>query len=90
VDDVGAAISVLEATNWQLEEAINLQFATGGVGGGGGGNGGGAGDGGAGGLGHLPMLDEEDVRAPMPVVRDRLYGDAGGPHSIAPGMRPAR
>jgi hypothetical protein len=29
VDDMAVAMNVLEATNWQLEDAINLQFATG-------------------------------------------------------------
>lgn len=80
VDDVAVAMNVLEATNWSLEDAINLQFATGGdVGGGGGvgGSGGAGGAGGAAGPAGLPPLDEEDVRAPMPVMRDRLYGDAG-------------
>lgn len=74
-------MNVLEATNWSLEDAINLQFATGGdAGGGGGGVGGGGAGGGAGGAAGpagLPPLEEEDVRAPMPVMRDRLYGDAG-------------
>jgi hypothetical protein len=76
-------MNVLEATNWSLEDAINLQFATGGdVGGAGGGGGGGGAAGGsaggaAGGPSGLPPLEEEDVRAPMPVMRDRLYGDAG-------------
>jgi hypothetical protein len=72
VDDVAAATNVLEATSWQLEEAINLQFATGGdLGGASAGGGPGA----AGAAG--PPLDEDTVRAPMPVMRDRLYGDAG-------------
>jgi hypothetical protein len=74
VDDVAAAMNVLEATNWALEEAINLQFATGGDVGGGGGGGGGAH---AGGAADLPPLEEENVRAPLPVMRDRLYGDVG-------------
>eukprot|EP00775_Hariotina_reticulata_P009689 gene9689-9847_t len=75
VDDPTAAISILEATNWNLEEAVNLQFATGGD---------------LAGVApgaqpapvaqhQLPEVDEE-VRAPMPVVRDRLYGDVG--HAI--------
>jgi len=75
VDDVAAAMNVLEATNWALEDAVNLQFATGGDLGGGGGGGGGAG--GGGGPAELPPLDEDNVRAPMPVMRDRLYGDVG-------------
>lgn len=78
VDDVAAAMNVLEATNWQLEEAINLQFATGGDVGGAGGAAGGGGGGGA----ALPPLDEEEVRAPMPAMRDRLYGDVGMMHGI--------
>lgn len=79
VDDMGVAMNVLEATNWALEDAINLQFATGGDQGGGG-----AGAaGGAGGADALPPLDEENVRAPMPVMRDRLYGDARmGMHGV--------
>jgi hypothetical protein len=80
VDDVAAAMNVLEATNWQLEDAINLQFATGGDLGGAG-AGGGAG---AAGAANLPPLEEEEVRAPMPVMRDRLYGD-GGMHGIPAG-----
>lgn len=69
-------MNVLEATNWSLEEAINLQFATGGDLGGGAGGAAGAGAGLEGGAG-VPPLDEEEVRAPMPVMRDRLYGDVG-------------
>lgn len=94
VDDVGSAASVLEATNWNLEEAINLQFATGGLGAGGGGGGAApaaeaaAGAGGNAAAGS-PMFggggeEEEHVRAPLPVMRDRLYGDAGGLHGIRP------
>lgn len=72
VDDVAAAMNVLEATNWALEDAVNLQFATGGDLAGGGGN-----AAAGGGAAQLPALDEEEVRAPLPVVRDRLYGDVG-------------
>lgn len=77
-DDVGAAISILEATNWQLEEAINLHLATGGAGAAGGGADAGPGAGrAAGGRGPMADFEEEQVRAPLPVMRDRLYGDAG-------------
>jgi hypothetical protein len=82
VDDVGVAMNVLEATNWQLEEAINLQFATGGDVGGGGAAGGGAGGAGP----DFIPLEEDEVRAPMPVMRDRLYGDVGI-HGIPAGGR---
>jgi hypothetical protein len=73
VDDMAVAMNVLEATNWQLEDAINLQFATGGDLGGAGAGGGAGAAGGA----NLPPLEEEEVREPMPVMRDRLYGDHG-------------
>jgi hypothetical protein len=82
VDDATAAMSVLEATNWQLEEAVNLQFATGGdlEGGAAGGGSNTA----AGGGPDIPpeLLQEDEVRAPMPAMMDRLYGDAPGPHGI--------
>jgi len=72
LDDPAAAISILEATNWNLEEAVNLQFATGGDLTSVGPRAQPAGDA----QQHLPEADQE-VRAPMPVVRDRLYGDMG-------------
>lgn len=85
MDDTTNALRILEASNWALEEAVNLFFATGGDLGGGG-QGAAAGGGGAarpsGIPADLPPLDEEDVRAPMPTVVDRLYGDVPGPHSI--------
>jgi hypothetical protein len=82
VDDATAAMSVLEATNWQLEGAVNLQFATGGDLGGG--LPGGGSNAAAGGEPDIPpeLLQEDDVRAPMPAMMDRLYGDVPGPHGI--------
>lgn len=47
--DEGIALNVLENTNWNLEEAVNLFFATGGEGLGGGGGGGAFGAAGGGG-----------------------------------------
>uniref|UniRef100_A0A383VHQ7 UBX domain-containing protein n=1 Tax=Tetradesmus obliquus TaxID=3088 RepID=A0A383VHQ7_TETOB len=82
VEDATAAMSVLEATNWQLEEAVNLQFATGGDLGGGAAGGGSNHAGGAPDIPPELLQEEEEVRAPMPVMRDRLYGDAPGPHGI--------
>lgn len=85
LDDTTNALRFLEASNWALEEAVNLFFATGGDLGAGGG--GGAGVAGAAGSNGIPTdnsaLEEDVVRAPLPVVRDRLYGDASGPHGIA-------
>jgi hypothetical protein len=76
-------MSVLEATNWQLEEAVNLQFATGGdLGGGAAGGGSNTATGGAPDIPPELLQEEDEVRAPMPVMRDRLYGDAPGPHGI--------
>jgi hypothetical protein len=51
--DEGVALNVLENTDWRLEDAVNLFFATGGegLGGGAGGGGGGGGGGGAGAAG---------------------------------------
>ncbi|WIA31804.1 hypothetical protein OEZ86_002672 [Tetradesmus obliquus] len=82
VEDATAAMSVLEATNWQLEEAVNLQFATGGDLGGGAAGGGSNHAGGAPDIPPELLQEEDEVRAPMPVMRDRLYGDAPGPHGI--------
>ncbi|KAF6256723.1 hypothetical protein COO60DRAFT_1702203 [Scenedesmus sp. NREL 46B-D3] len=83
VEDATAAMSVLEATNWQIEEAVNLQFATGGdLGGGAAGGGSNAAAGGAADIPPELLQEEDEVRAPMPVMRDRLYGDAPGPHGM--------
>ncbi|KAF8070998.1 PUX7 [Scenedesmus sp. PABB004] len=81
VEDPVAATGVLEACNWVLEDAVNLQFATGGdLGHGGGGGGPTAG---AAAAAAAPPDDDDDVRAPLPVVRERLYGDhAAGPHGV--------
>ena len=82
LDDTTNALRILEASNWALEEAVNLYFATGGDLG----AGGGAGAAGAGGSNSIPAdvpaLEEDEVRAPLPVVRDRLYGDVSGQHGI--------
>lgn len=89
VEDITAATSILDATNWVLEEAVNLQFATGGDLGGAGPNHRAATTAGAQAAPDIPPhLLEEEVRAPLPVVRDRLYGDAPGPHGVP--VRPAR
>ena len=81
VDDAAAATVVLEATAWVLEDAVNLQLATGGDLGGGSTGATGAT---AAGAPLAAPLDEEEVRAPLPVVRDRLYGDFGGPQGAMP------
>jgi hypothetical protein len=71
------ALQMLESCDWNLQQAVELFFATsGGDGGAGGAGGGGAGPsdnwgGGGGGLGD----DDDGVRAPMPTKVDRLYGD---------------
>eukprot|EP00878_Enallax_costatus_P022026 GHUV01023349.1.p1 GENE.GHUV01023349.1~~GHUV01023349.1.p1 ORF type:complete len:292 (+),score=90.24 GHUV01023349.1:284-1159(+) len=80
LDDTTNALRILEVSNWALEEAVNLFFATGGDLGAGGGA---AGAGGSNSTpADVPALEEEEVRAPLPVVRDRLYGDVSGPHGI--------
>lgn len=81
VDNAAAATVVLDATAWVLEDAVNLQFATGGDFGGGPT---GAPPAGAAGAAPTALPDEEEVRAPLPVVRDRLYGDYAGPQAIMP------
>lgn len=79
LDDTTNALRILEASNWALEEAVNLFFATGGDLGAGGGGGGAAA---AGVPADMPALEEDEVRAPLPTVMDRLYGDVPGPHGL--------
>jgi hypothetical protein len=75
--DEAAALSVLEACDWQLEGAVELHFATAGD------VGAGMNPGAASGAhpnlmdSHDPGLTEEEVRAPIPARMDRLYGDMG-------------
>ncbi|BDA49565.1 UBX domain-containing protein 7 [Coccomyxa sp. Obi] len=75
--DHATAQSLLEATNYDLEQAVGLFFATHG-------DTGGAASGSAVPKPSAPMDDrgslmpevvEEQVRAPLPVLRDRLYGE---------------
>jgi hypothetical protein len=81
LDDTAQAISVLEATNYNLEAAVNLHFATGE----------GMGDAGApaqnasAGAGDPPPLLDDEVRAPLPTRTERLFGDHMG--LMAPGTR---
>ncbi|PSC74669.1 UBX domain-containing 2 isoform X1 [Micractinium conductrix] len=87
--DEAAALGALEATGYNLEQAVNLFFAQGDVGDGGMGGmlpleddesmarrlQGEGGGGGGGGGGLPPALEEDEVRAPLPVRTERLYGD---------------
>lgn len=84
MDDTTNALRILEASNWALEEAVNLFFATGGDLGSSGAVGGGAaaGAGASGVPADLATLEEDEVRAPLPAVMDRLYGDIPGPHGM--------
>lgn len=86
--DEAAALQMLQATGYQLEEAVNLFFATGDAGGAAAARSmqpefeddealarrlqeeatGGAG-------GQPAQMEEEQVRAPLPVVTERLYGE---------------
>jgi hypothetical protein len=96
--DEGVAINLLEATNWNLEEAVNLHFATGGYAGGAdtaqarsapasGSNFGQ--HSGSGFREEIPpalLAEDDNVRAPIPTKRERLYGDVGMhglPHGVA-------
>lgn len=90
LDDTTQALSILEASNWVLEEAVNLFFATGGdIGAGAAGAAGGArADGGNGSSEALAAMEEDEVRAPLPVIKERLYGDVSGHHGIP--AHPAR
>ena len=82
-EDTSKALQMLEATNFDIQSAVELYFAAeqgGGVGGfGGPGSAGGAGDGPTSiqGLGNPSFEAEEEVRAPIPAKIDRLMGDAG-------------
>ena len=99
--DEGTAINLLEATNWNLEEAVNLHFATGidaqPAGGAAAAQAQPAAASGANFGQHgsnnprdmIPpelLADEDNVRAPIPTKRERLYGDVGMhglPHGVA-------
>lgn len=82
--DQDAALSMLEATNWDAQEAVNLYFATQAAGGAGGA---GPSAAGGGGDGYQPPADvlaaagEDDVRAPLPARVAKLYDDAGPMYS---------
>jgi len=73
----------LEATDWVLDDAVGLYFAS--HDGHGGSHGGGAG-GGSGTAGHsgLPVIppDQDEVRAPLPTKIERLYGDHFDPRAV--------
>lgn len=92
--DDAAALHLLEATNWVLEDAVNLHFATADAGGAGvGGAGGAAGASAApGAAGPLDSFEDE-VRAPLPTKMERLYGNQGmmmGGAMMHPGARCVR
>ncbi len=87
--DEAAALGLLEATGWRLEQAVALHFEAheGGAGGGAGpsssAGGGGLGAGGAGAgagaaLGARALAEEEAVRAPDAIKHERLYGEEYG------------
>ncbi|GLC38061.1 hypothetical protein PLESTM_000679800 [Pleodorina starrii] len=91
--DDGTAIQMLEAANFNLEEAVQLFFAAEGhVGGGASSTGAAAGGGSAaaGGAGRQrsgagPVgghLDDDGVRAPLPTKVERLYGDDFDPRAM--------
>jgi hypothetical protein len=81
--DQDAALSMLEATNWDAQEAVNLFFATQAAGGGAAPSA----TAGGGGDGYQPPADvlaaagEDDVRAPLPARVAKLYDDAGPMYS---------
>eukprot|EP00798_Chlamydomonas_sp_ICE-L_P008221 gene8221-1487_t len=73
--DDAKALPILEASNWKLDDAVNLFFAAG--------EGGGAMGGGAPSNPAAPSnmggMEEDYVRAALPSKVDRLYGHARGP-----------
>lgn len=80
--DEAQALPLLEASDWKLEEACNLFFASSMAGSGAGGA-----AGGAQGAGTAAGGGEDDVRAPMPTITDRLVGGPGiSPYALEGGM----